>query len=132
LPPDLKSRVHFAPFLSDAELRALYGAAVAVLYPTLYEGFGFPVVEAQAAGVPVVFSAVSSLSELIGPLALVAATDDLQGWCRALHDSLSMGDRRLSLAAEARSWAQRFSWQASLAAHLDVYRDVAARRRRAA
>ena len=66
----MRQRVHFAPFLEDAELQQLYRGATAVLYPTLYEGFGFPVVEAHAAGVPCIFSALGSLAELVGPVEL--------------------------------------------------------------
>lgn len=128
LPEALKSRVHFAPFLSDAELRSLYGGATAVLYPTLYEGFGFPAVEAQAAGAPVIFSAVSSLAELVGPLSLVVAADDLPAWCAAVHKAAALGARRRTYAAEAKPWAQRFSWKASFDAHLEVYRQALMRR----
>ncbi|MFY9510536.1 MAG: glycosyltransferase family 1 protein, partial [Rubrivivax sp.] len=84
VPAGLRQRVHFAPFLEDAELRRLYRGAVAVLYPTLYEGFGFPVVEAHAAGVPCLFSAVGSLAELVGPLSFVVGTEDLPAWGAAL------------------------------------------------
>jgi alpha-1,3-rhamnosyl/mannosyltransferase len=127
VPSQLRARVHFAPFLADDELRALYQGAVAVLYPTLYEGFGFPAVEAQAAGTTAIFSAVSSLSELVGPLARVVEPHDLPAWCHAVREAMSLAPAaRSTLAADARAWAQRFSWQRSFAAHLDVYRRAAA------
>ena len=118
----LRGRVHFAPFLSDEELLALYRGATAVLYPTLYEGFGFPAVEAQAAGAPVIFSAVSSLTELVGPLSLVRAHDDLQAWVDAVRSAHSLGPKRKELAREATAWAQGFSWRRSFDAHLKIYR----------
>jgi alpha-1,3-rhamnosyl/mannosyltransferase len=128
LPNHLAGRVHFAPFLEDSELRKLYRGAEAVLYPTLYEGFGFPVVEAHAAGVPCLFSPGGSLAELVGPLAFVAPSEDLAAWVRNLQQVLSLGERRRELAAAGRSWARQFSWRHSSEAHLDVFRDVIQRR----
>lgn len=128
LPPQLQDRVLFAPFLSDAELRGLYGSSAAVLYPTLYEGFGFPAIEAQAAGVPVIFSPLGSLKELIGPLSLVVPAQDEQAWSAALDEALalSQGEARAERAAAARAWARRFEWSVSFDKHLAVYRRAAA------
>ncbi|WP_373714810.1 glycosyltransferase family 4 protein [Roseateles sp.] len=129
LPRELQGRVLFAEFLSDAELQALYRDAAVVLYPTLYEGFGFPAVEAQAAGVPVIFSPLGSLAELVGPLATVVPPDDLDAWAAAVNTALALGPEvRADQAAKARAWAAGFSWEASWRKHLDVYRKVAARR----
>ena len=125
LPSSLQGRVHFANFLSDAELRALYRGAQAVLYPTLYEGFGFPAIEAQAAGVPVIFSPLGSLKELIGPLALIVPPDDLDAWGAAVARAMSMGPRRQDLARQAAAWAKKFSWKESFEKHLAVYRKAA-------
>ncbi|WP_422013848.1 glycosyltransferase family 4 protein [Roseateles sp.] len=126
LPHGLQGRVLFAEFLSDAELLALYRGAVAVLYPTLYEGFGFPAIEAQAAGTPVIFSPLGSLAELVGPLATLAPADDLAAWAAALHGAATLPlNARAEKASEARSWAQGFSWQQSWQKHQAVYLQVA-------
>ncbi|MBK1641133.1 hypothetical protein CKO12_04445 [Chromatium okenii] len=124
LPAELQGKVCFANFLSDAELRALYRGATAVLYPTLYEGFGFPALEAQASGVPVLFSALGSLRELIGPLAVVLPPNDLDAWLAAVTDVLAMGEHRQKKAEAAQQWAQQFSWSACFVKHLAVYRQV--------
>lgn len=126
LSPHLRDRVIFAEFLSDVELRALYRGARAVLYPTLYEGFGFPAVEAQAAGVPVLFSPLGSLKELIGPLAMVVPPYDRDAWVAALDDCVSMGERRGELARAAAQWVRRFAWAESFDRHLAVYRQASA------
>ena len=129
LPHELQGRVLFAEFLSDAELLALYRGAVAVLYPTLYEGFGFPAVEAQAAGVPVIFSPLGSLAELVGPLTTLVPAQDLPAWSTALHEAATLSpEARADKAALASAWAQGFRWGESWRRHLEVYRRVAARR----
>jgi glycosyltransferase involved in cell wall biosynthesis len=124
LAPELRGRVLFAEFLSDPELRTLYRGARAVLYPTLYEGFGFPAVEAQAAGVPVIFSALGSLSELVGPLSFVVPPHDLQAWVAALDEAAMDGERRAEQIRAASVWARKFAWSESFDKHLAVYQGV--------
>lgn len=126
LPHELQGRVVFSEFLSDAELLALYRSAVAVLYPTLYEGFGFPAVEAQAAGTPVIFSPLGSLAELVGPLTSLVPAEDLGAWAAALHEAATLSpEARAEKSARANAWAQGFRWAESLRRHLEVYRRAA-------
>jgi alpha-1,3-rhamnosyl/mannosyltransferase len=125
LPTEMHGRVHFAEFLSNSDMRALYRKSQAVLYPTLYEGFGFPAVEAQAAGVPVLFSPLGSLQELVGPLAFVLPPFELDAWQNALTEALSMGPGLAEKAQAAKRWARSFSWSESFEKHLAVYRQVA-------
>ncbi len=126
----LRDHVVFAPFLPADDMPALYGNALAVLYPTLYEGFGVPPLNAQAVGTPVIFSDVSSLREMLGPTCVALAPDDTRAWleaCRAIID------RRLAAAvpdAASRHWAARFSWRNSADAHWEVYQEAASRGRR--
>lgn len=124
LAPELQGRVLFAEFLQDPELRALYRDAQAVLYPTLYEGFGFPALEAQAAGTPVLFSALGSLKELVGPLAMVVPPYDRDAWIAAVAETAKMGEQRRERASAAKRWASNFTWSASFSKHLDVYRSI--------
>jgi|GEM_PF-1588302 len=125
LPHELRDDVLFADYLSDADLLALYKNAQAVLYPTLYEGFGFPAIEAQAAGTPVLFSALGSLTELIGPLAMVLPPYDRDAWTQALDEALALGDLRIAKAEAAKTWASKFTWSESYHKHLAVYRQAA-------
>ena len=125
IPAALRHRVHIAPFVEDGELATLYRGALAALYPTLYEGFGFPAVEAQAAGTPIIFSPVSSLVDLVGPLTWVADAQDFTAWCKALREILALPDHaRQDLAVQGKEWARQFSWRRSVERHFDVYRDV--------
>jgi len=121
LPYELVNEVIFAEFLSDEDLISVYKNAKAVLYPTLYEGFGFPAIEGQAAGVPVLFSALGSLVELRGPLAVVLPPFDLDSWVGALNSIISEGVNS-DQVKEAKAWAAEFRWAVSAEKHLDVYR----------
>jgi glycosyltransferase involved in cell wall biosynthesis len=130
LGPGLKERVTFAPFLSDGELRRLYRGALAVVYPTLYEGFGFPAIEAQASGVPVLMSPLGSLQELMGPLAMNVPAYELQAWVEALRIlNERSADERRARANEARQWARQFDWQSSYQSHRAVFEQVLAKHR---
>jgi alpha-1,3-rhamnosyl/mannosyltransferase len=127
LAPELHGRVLFSEFLQDPELRALYRGAQAVLYPTLYEGFGFPAVEAQAAGTPVIFSPLGSLKELVGPLSIVVPPHDREAWVAAIEETATMGEARAERRRAAADWVRRFAWSESFARHLEVYRRAGAR-----
>lgn len=126
IPEALAGRVHIAPFVSEPELVALYQGAAAALYPTLYEGFGFPAVEAQAAGTPILFSPVSSLEDLVGPLAWSVPAQEMARWQAALAEVLSLSNAaRKETAAKAQHWARQFSWRKTAEAHLALYRNLA-------
>ena len=122
IPPDRRDRFIVAPFISEADMPRIYMRAAAVLYPTLYEGFGLPAIEAQAVGTPVLFSDVGSLSELKGPGAVVLPVDDITAWVQAVDEILqaNAGGNRV-----ARAWAQQYSWDAYTDRTLAVYRAVA-------
>jgi glycosyltransferase involved in cell wall biosynthesis len=126
IPVALRSHVILAPFVPEAAMPSLMRNATAVLYPTLYEGFGFPVLEANAIGTPVLHSATSSLAELAGPASVVLPDSDLDAWVAACRRLAS--ERCLAAPIEsARAWARRFTWQESARKHLAVYRQAARR-----
>jgi alpha-1,3-rhamnosyl/mannosyltransferase len=130
IPEELRPRVCFAPFIAEAEMPCLYQNAVTVLYPTLYEGFGFPALEAQAVGTPVIFSALGSLGELRGPGAIVLPAQDLGAWIEARRRLVVQRGMRSSPDEQARRWARGFSWDASAERHLEIYHMATAGRRR--
>lgn len=127
VPRGLHERLFIAPFISEDEMPRLYMRAAAVLYPTLYEGFGLPVVEAQAVGTPVLFSDVGSLGELKGPGAVVLPVDDLQAWVRTIANIVNSPERLAGPDRIARAWAQQYSWDACVDRTLAVYHSVAHR-----
>jgi glycosyltransferase involved in cell wall biosynthesis len=95
--------------VSDDELRGAYAGAVALVYPSRYEGFGLPVLEAMAAGCPVITTRLSSLPEVAGDAALYIGPDDEPGLRRAFHE-VRDPKRREVLVAAGRDRAAHFSW----------------------
>ena len=125
IPPERRHRFIAASYISEAAMPDLYMGARAVLYPTLYEGFGLPAIEAQAVGTPVLFSDVGSLSELKGPGAVVLPVDDLAAWVRAVDGLVSSSADSTGPNLRARAWAQQYSWDAHTERMLAVFRSVA-------
>ena len=124
VPRDHQERLILAPFVAEDHMPRLYMRAAAVLYPSLGEGFGLPVIEAQAVGTPVLFSDAGSLSELKGPGAVVLPVDDLPAWVRAAD--LIVRSRPSSTGPDriARAWAGQYSWDAYVKRTLAVYGSV--------
>jgi glycosyltransferase involved in cell wall biosynthesis len=126
-PAEFQDRLILAPFIPEDLMPRVYMRAAAVLYPTLYEGFGLPVVEAQAVGTPVLFSDVGSLTELKGPGAIVLPVDDLAAWSRAVSDVVRSHAASRSADGVARAWAKQYSWDSHINRTLAVYQAAAAR-----
>jgi glycosyltransferase involved in cell wall biosynthesis len=96
--------------VSDEELAALYRGAAAFLDPTLYEGFGYGVLEAMACGTPVVASGVTSIPELVGDAALLCAPRDVDGFAAALRRVVEEPDLATRMGERAAVRAARFTW----------------------
>jgi glycosyltransferase involved in cell wall biosynthesis len=126
--PVLRGRVEFLGYLPEEKLPALYAHALALVYPSLYEGFGLPVMEAMSCGTPVLTSRSSSLEEIGEGAALLADPTDEKALAEALHalatdDALRANLRRLGLER-----ARAFSWERTgretVAAYQEVYDEV--------
>ena len=102
-------------FVSDDALHALYAAATIVWYPSRYEGFGLPVVEAMACGAPVIASDSSSIPEIAGKAALLADPGSPDAHLAALSDLLTDTRAREQLSSAGRIQARRFTWEQSAA-----------------
>lgn len=105
----------FTGFVDDADLPALYSAAATFAFPSWYEGFGIPVVEALACGTPVVCANNSSLPEAAGNAALLVAADDETALARALQRLLEDHTLRAKLRTAGFAQAARFTWTAAAA-----------------
>lgn len=118
----LEEEVSLPGFVTEADLPALYSAASLLALPSLYEGFGLPVLEAMACGTPVVCSNTSSLPEVAGDAALLVAPHDTAGWAGAMGHVLADPALQAELRARGLARARRFGWPAAARATLDTYR----------
>jgi glycosyltransferase involved in cell wall biosynthesis len=114
-------------FVDDTDLPALYRHAVAFAFPSLYEGFGLPVLEAMACGVPVVCSDTSSLPEVVGDAALLVDPLDTDALAGALVRLLSDGDLRHRLVRRGLAQAATFTWQKPARELLSILTSLAER-----
>jgi glycosyltransferase involved in cell wall biosynthesis len=110
-------------YVTDDQLAALYRGAAVFAYPSRYEGFGMPIVEAMASGVPVVASSHPSLDEACGDVALRADPDRPEEWSAAVDQALA---RRDDLVASGLAWASRFTWERTGRVVLDALEEAVA------
>ncbi len=122
---EMEAHVHFAGFVDDDDLPALYNLSAAFAFPTWYEGFGLPVLEAMACGTPVVCADNSSLPEVAGQAALLVDAGDPDALAEALIQVLVKADLRARLAVAGPEQAMRFTWPAAAQQLLGVYQSLA-------
>ena len=121
----LGDRVRFVGYIDEAEKPLWYAAATAFVFPSLYEGFGMPPLEAMACGTPVVTTTSSSLPEVVGDAALTVPPTDADALGAALLRVLSDADLRADLRARGLRQARRFSWRETAERTLAAYQDAA-------
>jgi len=110
-------------FIPDEDMPLLYSAASILLYPTLYEGFGLPVLESMACGTPVVTSYNSSIPEIAGKAVLFAKEDDVEDIKKRIEQAMDNGWRK-DLIKEGLKQAAKFSWEKTAKETAEVYRKV--------
>ncbi len=121
----LRARIHHVGFVPETDLPHWYAGADLLVYPSLDEGFGFPILEAMAAGTPVVSSDCSAIPEVAGDAAILVDPKSVQAIANAIADVLS--DRRLAddLSDRGRDRASRFTWENAARETIAVYERAA-------
>ena len=120
--PTLKSRVIIPGFVEDQFLSALYSGALAFLYPSLYEGFGLPVLEAMQCGSPVITSNKSSLLEVVGDAAILIDPEKEEELCGAMVEIAKNWKLRNELSEKGIERASSFSWDKAADRTVEAYR----------
>ena len=121
------ARIRRIGYVTDAQRADLLAGATVLAYPSLYEGLGFPPLEAMAAGVPVVTTRAGGLPEAVGDAALAVDPTDVDALADALGRALTDHELRASLVERGLEQAARFSWERAIDGLVDLYRRVAAR-----
>jgi glycosyltransferase involved in cell wall biosynthesis len=123
----LTDRVRHAGRASDGALSRLYQSSVALVYPSLYEGFGIPPLEAMACGTAVIAANVASIPEVVGDAALLFdpySTEDLAAQLTRILDSASLRDRLVHLGHQR---VQMFTWAQTIDQTWKAYSDLVGR-----
>lgn len=122
---DLDEQVQFTGFISSQDLRTLYKLAQFVIFPSLFEGAGFPIIEAFQEGAPVACSAVTSLPEYAGDAALLFDPKSVESIADAIRRMHLEPELREDLRQKGRLRAQMFSWNTMAKAYRALYRQIA-------
>jgi alpha-1,3-rhamnosyl/mannosyltransferase len=111
-------------YVADQDLPALYGGSTALLYPSFYEGFGLPPLEAMACGSAAIVSTASAIREVVGKQALQIDPNDTSAWREAIRRAIIDRDYLEAYRREGIAYAARFSWDNAALKTLDLYRRV--------
>lgn len=117
----LSGKVRFLGRVSRREIAGLYRGAAATVFPSRFEGFGVPVLEAMTMDCPVISSNSASLPEIVGEAGILLEPDDLEGWTEAMDRMLTNSALRDELVERGRKRAAEFSWDRSAQLQLEVY-----------
>jgi glycosyltransferase involved in cell wall biosynthesis len=120
--PILRSRILFTGYIPDEDLSAIYSGATAFVYPSLYEGFGLPPLEAMQCGTPVITSNTSSLPEVVGDAGIQIDPKDEDALCQAIIELLNNSELRKTLSKKGIDRSRKFSWSKCADETLKVYR----------
>jgi glycosyltransferase involved in cell wall biosynthesis/SAM-dependent methyltransferase len=117
-----KDRVILTGYVADRDLAALYSGALAFVYPSLYEGFGLPPLEAMQCGVPVITSNTSSLPEVVGDAGIMLAPNDSDGLCHNMLKLYNNPSWRHEMSLKSLKQAQNFSWDRCIQETIAAYK----------
>jgi glycosyltransferase involved in cell wall biosynthesis len=120
----LQQDVIFTGHVPDSDLSTLYNGSDLFVYPSKYEGFGIPLLEAMACGVPVVSNNVSSMPEVVGDAGILTNCDDVSTLADTIHGVLDNGDLRRSLRERGLARVRQFTWAETACRTIKVYEEV--------
>ncbi|HSP64513.1 MAG TPA: glycosyltransferase family 1 protein, partial [Pyrinomonadaceae bacterium] len=120
----ISDRLRLTGYLNDDDLRALYSSCAVFVYPSIYEGFGLPPLEAMACGAPVIASNIATFRETLGSAAQLVEPNDVEALARSIVEILDDEDRRRALSRRGLEQAAKFSWERTAQLTLEVYREV--------
>ncbi len=122
--PGFSSRVIFTGYVADEDLSAIYSGATAFIYPSLYEGFGLPTLEAMRCGTPVIASNTTSLPEVVGDAGILVDPKDEDALCQAMLNLLTDSHLVQELRQKGFARSQNFSWSNCAADTVEVYKRI--------
>ena len=123
--PHLKPRIIFTGYIPDSDLSAIYSGAIAFVYPSLYEGFGLPPLEAMQCGIPVITSNTSSLPEVVGNAGITIDPKQSDELCQAMLDVVNNSKLRAQMSLLSLEQASKFSWKKCAEQTVEVYKIAA-------
>ncbi len=121
---NISDKVHFTGYVERADLPGIYNMADVFIYPSVYEGFGLPVLEAMACGTPVITSNVSSMPEIVGDAGVLLTPNDSQALAQALLELINDPVYRQRLSTKGLERAAAFTWDRTAEKTVAVYRHV--------
>jgi glycosyltransferase involved in cell wall biosynthesis len=120
----VRDHIKLTDYLSDEDLRALYSSCRVFIYPSLYEGFGLPPLEAMACGAPVIASRIASISEVCGDAARLVEPTSIDSLAQAIVEVVNDNSTRERLAQAGALRASEFSWQRTARLTREVYEEA--------
>ncbi|NER36168.1 MAG: glycosyltransferase [Oscillatoria sp. SIO1A7] len=120
----LKNRIIVTGYVADEDLAALYSGALAFVYPSFYEGFGLPPLEAMQCGVPVITSNTSSLPEVVGDAGIMLDPRDADGLCQSMLGIYQNPSLREEMSRKSLAQAKKFTWEKCLQETIALYKNA--------
>ncbi len=120
----LSGKVRHLGIVSREDLGGLYRAATALVYPTRFEGFGLPLLEAMSVGCPVIASNVTSIPEVVNESGILLDPDDLEGWTETMDKLLNDSGLRAELSSRGRRRAADFTWERAASLQVAAYQQA--------
>lgn len=120
--PEIRERIIVTGYVPDNDLAPLYSGAMMFVYPSFYEGFGLPPLEAMQCGVPVITSNTSSLPEVVGEAGVMVDPQDADELCQAMLKIYNSAEVRQKMSLDSLAQAQKFSWKRCAEQTIDTYK----------